>query len=38
VANPCGSVEGMFAVDVQALPVYHRIYLPLIVRTCAGRK
>ena len=30
--NPCAAVGGTLVVEVQAMPVYHRIYLPLIVR------
>lgn len=32
VTNPCNIVAGTFEVEVQALPEYHRIYLPLVVR------
>jgi uncharacterized repeat protein (TIGR01451 family) len=32
VTNPCNTVGATFEVEVQAMPVYYRIYLPLVVR------
>ncbi len=32
VTNPCGAAGAALVVSVQALPVQHRIYLPLVVR------